>query len=114
MARIDCTKTNCETFRQLIEKLNTEGFDIDHFHAVDLIEVDADYSGGEKVVYVLEGDILKKGIEMVVHLNFVFDKNGVVEDAAWSSGNELDERIHPLDQDPRGWFKLVADEWHER
>ncbi|MBI2056512.1 MAG: hypothetical protein HYT37_04010 [Candidatus Sungbacteria bacterium] len=112
MARVDCTNAGFKTFRALIVFLRENGgIAVDHFHAVDSLEVEKGRTFDR--VEVVGGGI-RYYQDWVFHLNFVFDKNGVVEDAAWSSGNELDEQVHPLDQDPRGWHRLVADERHER
>jgi len=39
MARIDCTNSGFRNFRDLINFLRSQGFQVDHFHAVERLEV---------------------------------------------------------------------------
>lgn len=119
MTRMDCTaQTVHETFRALIQALNSaedlQGFEVDHFHAVDLVELapdQYDYDDQDQVVIMKPDGSFARCQKFLVHLNLDWDVEGRVIDAAWSEGSS---EIHPLDQDPRGFFSLVADEWHER
>ncbi|HOY56023.1 MAG TPA: hypothetical protein PLH37_01170 [bacterium] len=89
--RFDVTKTSKKTFRELIQWLRREpiSFDVHHFHAVEMVD----------------------GEEEVFHLNLDWDRDGNVIEAAWDRGGG---ETNPLDQSPRGFKHLVADEYHER
>jgi len=38
MARKDVTTTNADTFEALAAQLRSEGFDVDHFHGVEVVD----------------------------------------------------------------------------
>jgi len=122
MARIDCTNQKFfGTFRDLILGLRAAGFDAHHFHAVDLVEIPREEAkqigegegplGTRRWIMNKEGNV-SLFEEAIIHLNLDWDRGGNVRDAAWSEG-VYDEKS-PLDQDPQGWYRLVADEYHER
>jgi len=100
--RIDVTENRCQSFRELIELLKKIGFDVHHFHAVEEVEK---YDNLECV-----GEPTGRENE-VFHLNLFWDEKGVViEEALWNEGSEG----NALDDDPKGFISLVADEWHDR
>ncbi|NMC51496.1 hypothetical protein GYA54_02065 [Candidatus Kuenenbacteria bacterium] len=87
--RFDATNTNKKTFRELIQWLGEKGFEVHHFHAVEMVD----------------------GEEEVFHLNLDWDEAGNVIAAAWDRGGGEE---NPLDASPQGFKRLVADEYHER
>ncbi len=118
MARQDVSNTKCTTFTELIWELRSEGFNVDHFHAVEFVEISpedlirrmGDDSSVQQIHFRVKGGRVVLLEDWVTHLNFEYDESGELLDACWSEGDGHDA----FDDDPRGWERLVADEWHDR
>jgi len=88
MARIDVTKNTAGTFSDLTEALVVTGFNVDHYHGIDVFDA---FEDGEEE-------------EVVVH----FSTKGEV-----TGGDNLAFALDIDSVTPQGWHRLLADEWHE-
>lgn len=113
--RIDCTKSGCTTFRELVEVLEAKGFPVDHFHCVKLLELSEESE--RKCLAVLENGKFRFFIEAVYHLHLTPTDSllaGRRLDGYWNCISDIDcYRRQKLDVDPRLFDKIVADEAHD-